>query len=76
MNDDQIDDLKQFIDTRISQSETLLREELGGDIRNLKEEMHDGFSGVGDAIEQINEKIDKNDSKTDLRLTHLEKQAV
>jgi len=76
MNDDQIDDLKQFIDSRISQSEALLKEELGDDIKNLKEEMHDGFSAVGDAIEQINEKIDKNDSKTDLRLTRLENQAA
>jgi len=73
MIDDQLDDLKQFIDSRISQSEQLIRTELGSDIAGLKKDVSgikedlqvtnqkidDGFAGVGEAIEQINQRLDE-----------------
>ncbi len=47
MNNDQFDDLKQFIDSRISQSEFHFDEKLN----ELKKEMLDGFSGIGEVID-------------------------
>ena len=70
MNDEQLDDLKQFIDSRISQSELGLRGEIGG----LRKEVRDGFAGVGEAIEQINQRFDERDKEVDQRLTNLEHQ--
>jgi hypothetical protein len=51
MNDDQFDDLKQSTDSRISQIELRLQEEF----KTLCDEVHDGFAGVSEAIEQINQ---------------------
>ena len=65
MNDRQLDDLKQFLDARFLQSEqsikSELRQEVGRieqEIEQLRQEMRDGFSGVGDAIEGIHARID------------------
>ena len=83
MNDRQLEDLKQFIDGRISQTEGRFDERLDEKIETLDEkietldeklealrkEMLDGFTGVGDAIEEINKMIDE-------RLTKLENQAA
>ncbi len=76
MNDQQLEDLKQFIDSRISQTEARfdgkledLGENLQEKIENLRKEMLDGFAGVGEAIEEINKHIDE-------RLTKLEQQAA
>lgn len=73
MDDTQLEDLKQFIDGRVSQAETRLNEDLGGKIdsagkrlegkiKSLREKMLDGFTGVGEAIEEINQRIDQFDT--------------
>jgi prefoldin subunit 5 len=36
--------------------------------------MRDGFAGVGEAIERINNRLDKCDKAVDQRLTKLEQQ--
>lgn len=69
MNDQQLEDLKQFIDTRISQAEARFDENLEEKLEALRKEMLDGFTGVGEVIEEINKQIDE-------RLTKLEQQAV
>ncbi len=70
MNTDQIEDLKQFINARISQSETSLESRLGHKIDDLKAEinilrsdMNDGFAGVADAIGVIHDKIDNHEER-------------
>lgn len=75
MNDQQLEDLKQFIDGRTSQAEARFDVNLDekiGDVRNelevLRKEMLDGFTGVGEAIEEINKQVDE-------RLTKLEQAA-
>ena len=50
MNDDQFDDLKQFIDSRISQAENTFGTKLEVELGKLRKEMIDGFEGVGEAI--------------------------
>jgi len=69
MNDQQIDDLKQFIAATVSQTEA----NLDGKIDSLRQEMQDGFSGVGEAIEHILTEIDEFETKTDRRSTKLVK---
>ncbi len=61
MNDTQIEDLKQFIDSRISQATSGLSTK--EDIEQLRKEMHDRFAGVGEAIEQINIILDDHESR-------------
>jgi hypothetical protein len=80
MNDEQLDDLKQFIDSRISQTEARFGERISGseakveqNLKGLRSEMHDGFAGIGEAIEQINQHHDDRD-KDEQRLTKLEHQ--
>lgn len=65
MNDQQLEDLKQFIDARISQTEARFEEKLDEKLEILRKEMLDGFSGVGEAVEEINRQVDD-------RLTKLE----
>lgn len=65
MSDEQLEDLKQFIDVRISQSEARTKDQ----IEDLRKEMLDGFAGVGEAIEEINKQVDE-------RLTKLERHSV
>lgn len=79
MDEDTITDLKQFISSQLSQSEQRIKDELKGEIKKskdeLRSEMRDGFAGVGDAIEQINQRLDdkeKEDNKRDRRITRLE----
>ena len=69
MNDQQFEDLKQFIDTRISQAEARFDVNLEEKLEALRKEMLDGFTGVGEAIEEINKQVDE-------RLSKLEHQAV
>jgi archaellum component FlaC len=68
MQDDQIDDLKQFITTTVSQQLTDFEQRLNGRIDGLEKKMDEGFAGVGDAISEINDKIENHDT----RLTNLE----
>lgn len=72
MKDDQLDDLKQFIEVTVSQSEQRVKTE----ISELREEMNDGFAGVGEAIEEIHKIIEDNKTEVDQRLNKLEQQKV
>lgn len=72
MNDDQLDDLKQFIDSRISQSELRFDDK----VNELRKEMLDGFAGVGEAIEELHKQLDESKTTFDARLTKLEQQAA
>jgi hypothetical protein len=74
MNDEQLEDLKQFIDSRISQSEQLIKAEFKQQLQTTNQKIDDGLAGVGEAIEQINTRLDKRDKEVDLRLTNLEHQ--
>ena len=63
MTDDQLEDLKQFIDSRISQSESITNgkfAKVDAKIEALRQEMLGGFAGVGEAIEEINHRIDQH----------------
>lgn len=69
MKDEQMDDLKQFIDSKISQSEQVLRDEISGvdnKIEELRHEVQDGFAGVGEAIEEIHKILDTKVTKPEL----------
>jgi len=73
MNDQQLEDLKQFIDGRISQTEARFDEKLGtletkmgsldSKLEELRKEMLNGFTGVGEAIDEINKHFDERISK-------------
>lgn len=54
MSDTQFDDLKQFITATVSQTE----ERLQTQISQLRNEVTDGFAGIGDAIEQIHQQTE------------------
>ena len=80
MNAELIEDLKQFIDAKFSQQDARidekldnLRDELRSEfhtaISDLREEMHAGFAGVADAMEDYNKDVDA-------RLTVLEQRAA
>ena len=78
-SDSLFDDMKQFIDSRFSQYESRfddkLDKKLGGleikidkKIEYLRDEMHDGFIGVGEAFELVHDHLDKFEE----RITKLE----
>lgn len=80
---DQFDDLKQFIASTVSQTEerlqnemTELKREFKGEMSELRKEMADGFTGVGEAIDEIHKQLDVRDKQVDKRLTKLEHQAA
>jgi archaellum component FlaC len=61
MEDEQLEDLKRFIDSRISQSGQSINDRLDNINDRLDQfeiEMKDGFAGVGEVIEEINNSID------------------
>ncbi len=72
MNNNQFDDLKQFIDSRISQSELHFDEKLN----ELKKEMLDGFSGIGEVIDDIHSLLDETKNEFNKRLTKLEQESA
>jgi hypothetical protein len=74
MNDEQLDDLMQFIDARISQSEQRMSAGFKEQLQITNQKIDDGLAGVGEAIEQINNRLDKRDQEVDQRLTKLERQ--
>lgn len=100
MDDEQFDDLKQFIVTTVGQTEARLTERmdgldgrmdgldgrmaglegrmagLEGRMDTLEQKMDDGFAGVGEAIEQIHQRIDAHEADTNTRLTRLEQKAA
>ncbi|MBI3624480.1 hypothetical protein HY218_02485 [Candidatus Saccharibacteria bacterium] len=72
MNDDQLDDLKQFIASTVSQTGV----QLTGEIKKLEQKVDDGFMGVGEAIEAIHKLIDERDTEVDQRSAKLEQKAA
>jgi hypothetical protein len=74
MNEEQLDDLKQFIDARISQSEQRVTAEFKQQLQVTNGKIDDGLAGVGEAIKQINNRLDERDKEVDRRLTNLEHQ--
>lgn len=74
MSNDQLDDLKQFISASISQSEERIRHEMHEGLQEVRQEMADGFLGVGEAIDEIHKQIAEQSAVTDRRLTKLEQQ--
>jgi hypothetical protein len=68
MKDEQLDDLKQFIEATVSQTEARLTQKIDA----LEQKMDDGFAGVGDAIEEIH----KVTGDHEVRITGLEQQAA
>ena len=67
MKNDQLEDLKQFIDGRVGQAEARLGERINGveqEVKSLRAEMQEGFAGAGEAIEEINNRIDALDKHT------------
>lgn len=75
MNDEQFQDLKQFIEATVSQTEARLSDRvdsLSDRVDHLEKKMDNGFAGVGDAIAIIHDLIEENDKATDRRLTKLE----
>jgi len=76
MNSELFEDLKQFITAALSQTETRLLERLEFEIAALRKELsefraetHEGFLGVGEAM-------DETALKVDARFTALEQQAA
>ncbi len=79
MNDEQMDDLKQFISSTVSQTEQRLGERMDGveqRLDRMQTEMEQGFAGVGEAIDAIHERMDEYEKQTDTRLTKLEQKAA
>jgi hypothetical protein len=74
MNDDQLEDLKQFIAASVSQSEERLRGEMNQGFQAVRQEMADGFLGVGEAIDTIHKQMGEQNAAVDKRLTKLERQ--
>jgi len=54
------EDLKQYVDTRIGESEALTGKTIKNEIEKLRQEMLNGFTGVGEAIETINQRLDEH----------------
>jgi len=90
MNEDQLNDLKQFIAATVSQATAGMatkedianmatKEDIANmatkeDIASLRQEMLDGFAGVSEAIEQIHEQIETQEADVERRFTKLEQQ--
>jgi hypothetical protein len=78
MTDDQLNDLKQFIDSRLSETEQSIRIDMATkeDVGALRQEMQDGFAGVSEAIEQIHQQAETQEAEVDRRFTNLEQQTA
>lgn len=79
MNDEQMDDLKQFISSTVSQTEQRLGERIDGveqRLDRMQTEMEQGFAGVGEAIDAIHERMEEYEKQTGTRLTKLEQKAA
>lgn len=86
MNDDQLNDLKQFVAATISQATANMAtkdglknlatkvdvEAIKIDFRRLEQKVDDGFAGIADAVEDINARHDNHEG----RITRLEQQAA
>ena len=71
MNDEVIEDLKQFISTTVGQSRAQLSQRLDA----LTKEVREGFAGVGDVIESHSKETDEQLADHEQRITSLEEAA-
>lgn len=75
MRDEQLDDLKQFIESTVSQSEERikddLRNDLGAQIQALEKKVDDGFATMSESIDSIHDVLDNHEG----RLTSIEQKA-
>lgn len=82
MDEDTVTDLKQFIAATITQQTSDIKEDIAGikdDIGRLEQKVDDGFAGVGEAIEGINQRFEEQDDKNKVverRLTKFEQQTA
>lgn len=72
MDNAQLDDLKQFIETTVSQTEARLTQRIDA----IEKKLDDGFAGIGEAIEAVNQRTDERDAEADEHFTRLEQQAA
>lgn len=79
MTNKQVNDLKKFIITAITESEartgvriSRLEIKIDNNINDLRKEMNDGFLAIGDTLMQMNNHIDIRFNQVDKRLTALE----
>ena len=76
MNEEQLNDLKQFVDTTVGQSEARLKdfikETVSASETRLTQRMDDGFGGAGQAVVVTQDDLDK----LDRRVTKLEQQTA
>jgi hypothetical protein len=74
MNDD-FEDLKQFVAATISQAEQRLRDDIKAareDTRSLRDDLRDGFAGVGESIETLNQYLTERDEAVGHQVTWLQ----
>ncbi len=84
MNEDIIQDLKQFIAVTVSQRTTSLREDIVGDIRDdikildekLSKKIDDLSDSVAEAISSSNDDVDSQLKDHDRRISKLERKVV
>jgi uncharacterized coiled-coil protein SlyX len=76
MNDDQFDDLKRFIDDRISQSELQLDRNLKKLDANIEQRFDEVQSAIAESISVTNDGNDEQLSDHEQRLTRLEQKVA
>ncbi len=77
MNEDHLNDLKQFIASTVSQTEARLQSQitqLQNGLTEFRSETANGFEGVSEAIEQIHQQAEAQEAEVDRRFTKLEQQ--
>ena len=80
MKDEQLDDLKQYFSTEISQSEARIKSEITADlggslnriISELRTDMNSGFAAIAQIFNDVHDSIDDHET----RLTKLEQQVA
>jgi hypothetical protein len=82
MNEEQFADLKQFITSTVSQTETRLGERIDkveDRLTSLEQKMDDGFAAVAESIDAIHTSLDKHDKTNkafNQRLTKIEQRTA
>lgn len=76
MNDDDMQDLKQFIATTVSQQTSDLSEEIKNLDNKLTNQIENLSSSVAEAIDNTNEVVDIQINDHEKRITHLEHKAA
>jgi DNA-binding transcriptional MerR regulator len=82
MTDDQLSDLKQFIDSQISQTEQAIRvdmvnkDDMSTGFNSISQKIDEGFEGIAEAIEQIHQQAETQEAEVDRRFKKLEQQTA